>query len=374
KLRIRGESLAAARDNVIFELGMFMGALGRERCFMVFPVDARVAFRTATDFLGMSVATYSATRADSARDPRALMSSAAASIRTEVNRIGRRRASAPVSRGRFRGTLLQRGDTSALDSVADGALDVADHRYRYHSEIRRHVMNGEVVPSKYQYWTPDGSRMWLDLCQRPTYRYHVQALRLLRQSAPVVAEAIRTIVDTAEVDLVSLGSGDGMKDNILLRSISACLRAGELCYYYPIDISDALLVEAVRTAMGTGLRRESFRLKCISGDFLALNRFLPIIEDRPNPSVYSILGNTIGNADEIDIFANLADTLLPGDLVLIEFNTGTPASSSALVLDPIATRSDFVPLASLGLEFEPERLRIRVSEGVSVVEGAQTIT
>ncbi len=31
----REKKQAAPRDNVVFELGMFMGCLGRERCFVV---------------------------------------------------------------------------------------------------------------------------------------------------------------------------------------------------------------------------------------------------------------------------------------------------------------------------------------------------
>lgn len=44
------------RDNVVFELGLFMGALGRERCFMVY--DRTKAMKLPSDLAGVSAATF----------------------------------------------------------------------------------------------------------------------------------------------------------------------------------------------------------------------------------------------------------------------------------------------------------------------------
>jgi hypothetical protein len=52
-----GESLfPTVRDNVLFELGMFIGHLGRERCFLVTPRDAML--HIPTDLLGLTPLTY----------------------------------------------------------------------------------------------------------------------------------------------------------------------------------------------------------------------------------------------------------------------------------------------------------------------------
>ena len=47
----RNEKLDAPRDNVIFELGLFMGALSHERTFMVIPRDCDI--KIPTDLLGL---------------------------------------------------------------------------------------------------------------------------------------------------------------------------------------------------------------------------------------------------------------------------------------------------------------------------------
>lgn len=56
-LRMRGVEMNAARDNVVLELGLFIGRLGRERCFLVTPQD-HGDFRMPSDLLGITTATY----------------------------------------------------------------------------------------------------------------------------------------------------------------------------------------------------------------------------------------------------------------------------------------------------------------------------
>lgn len=62
-VKLRGQEYRAARDNVVFELGLFCGRLGRERCFFVMPRDAP-DFRLPTDLLGIVPLTFMARRSD----------------------------------------------------------------------------------------------------------------------------------------------------------------------------------------------------------------------------------------------------------------------------------------------------------------------
>ena len=54
---IKGKRYTITRDNVIFELGLFMGRLGRERCIMILP-KKQLDFRVPTDLLGIAYSVY----------------------------------------------------------------------------------------------------------------------------------------------------------------------------------------------------------------------------------------------------------------------------------------------------------------------------
>src|SRR5262245_19971399 len=56
-LQIRGAQYSSTRDNVMFELGLFMGHLGRGRAFFLQPRGIK-DFHLLSDLLGMTPATY----------------------------------------------------------------------------------------------------------------------------------------------------------------------------------------------------------------------------------------------------------------------------------------------------------------------------
>jgi len=59
---MRGESSHVVRDNVLFELGLFIGKLGKRRCFIVEPSEPKV--QLPSDLWGVTTASYDASRSD----------------------------------------------------------------------------------------------------------------------------------------------------------------------------------------------------------------------------------------------------------------------------------------------------------------------
>jgi O-acetyl-ADP-ribose deacetylase (regulator of RNase III) len=93
----RGESRFTVRDNVTFELGMFIGRLGRDRTFMLLPTTPAV--RLPSDLAGVITARYDVDRLD--RQPRAAVGAACTQIRQAVKAIQPRMVIVPRSRARL---------------------------------------------------------------------------------------------------------------------------------------------------------------------------------------------------------------------------------------------------------------------------------
>ncbi|MDO8297180.1 MAG: nucleotide-binding protein [Caulobacter sp.] len=84
---MRGASTSVPRDNVIFELGLFIGALGLERCFFVTPRNADPV-SLPSDLLGLTSLSYEAQRADGRL--LAALGPAVHHVRAALRKLGRR--------------------------------------------------------------------------------------------------------------------------------------------------------------------------------------------------------------------------------------------------------------------------------------------
>ncbi len=83
----RGSRRRAARDNVLFELGLFMGSLGKERTFIVFCRDEKIDL--PSDLAGITAATFPK-RVDNMR---AAINPTAIKIREAIKKAGGKRGS-----------------------------------------------------------------------------------------------------------------------------------------------------------------------------------------------------------------------------------------------------------------------------------------
>lgn len=60
---IKHQNVSVVRDNVIFELGLFIGRIGKERCFFILP-RGEEKLHLPTDLLGVTPLTFDAHRSD----------------------------------------------------------------------------------------------------------------------------------------------------------------------------------------------------------------------------------------------------------------------------------------------------------------------
>lgn len=81
----KGKNWPAPRDNVIFELGLFMGSLGKERAILMEPRDEGV--KLPSDLAGITTIPY---RYQKGSDAAAIMAPACNSLRDHISRLGQK--------------------------------------------------------------------------------------------------------------------------------------------------------------------------------------------------------------------------------------------------------------------------------------------
>lgn len=81
---IREQSHIVVRDNVLFELGLFIGSLSKERCFLIKPRGINLHF--PTDLLGLTPADFEGNRSDN--DLTQAVNSPCSKIKKEILRLG----------------------------------------------------------------------------------------------------------------------------------------------------------------------------------------------------------------------------------------------------------------------------------------------
>lgn len=81
---IRKHEEAIARDNVVFEMGLFIGAIGKERCYIVKPRG--IQMHLPSDLLGMNPADYAVDRPDG--DVESALNYACKLIKDRIRELG----------------------------------------------------------------------------------------------------------------------------------------------------------------------------------------------------------------------------------------------------------------------------------------------
>ncbi len=100
-------------------------------------------------------------------------------------------------------------------------------------------------------------------------------------------------------DFISLGPGNGKKDRIILKSLKKAIQnfTNENIYYYPLDVSNKMLAQAIKTIRCEKDIEKGLLIKAVIGDFYDLPDFKELFDNRLNYNLFSFLGNTLGNVE-----------------------------------------------------------------------------
>jgi predicted Zn-dependent protease len=117
-VRIRDRTASVVRDNVIFEFGLFIGRLGRDRVFFLLPTDGDL--HLPTDLLGVTPGRYETSRADGSMQ--AGTGAVSHQIKLQMKKLG-------LTPGRIGVDGSTEGGVSVVSEKRDWVLDFIDGRY-----------------------------------------------------------------------------------------------------------------------------------------------------------------------------------------------------------------------------------------------------
>jgi len=194
------------------------------------------------------------------------------------------------------------------------------------------------LAEKFFYWFPLSVRAWLELCADGAYRNYVRSRSLIARSAGEVA----AFFGPGLVEMVSLGSGQGDKDLIVLQALR---ERGARVSYLPVDSSQALLEMACRGALDAGITTHG-----IKADFTIPSHLAALSAEAETPRrLVCLLGNTLGAFDPIAEAHALRGLLRQNDLLLVDGELFA-AETLAGYDNPLNRRFAWAPLRAAGID------------------------
>src|SRR5205809_3856007 len=191
---------------------------------------------------------------------------------------------------------------------------------------------------KFFYWFPLSVRAWLALCSDGAYRNYARSRSLIAQSANDLARLVRP----GPLEVLSLGSGQGDKDLLLLNALQA---HGVRVSYLPVDTSQALLELACQGAIAAGLPAHG-----VKADFTRADHLAALAPDPETPPrLILLLGNTLGAFDPLVETRALQNLLRGDDLLLVDGEIYAAQATVAGYDNPLNRRFAWAPLHAVGI-------------------------
>lgn len=264
----RGENIAATRDNVMLEYGMFSAKLGLDKAIII----SEPALRMPSDLHALTTG-----KIDSDID----------NIISQLTKH------------------FDRVFQNSIRSIQSSSVKMSS------SALEKQV--GNLLPAEWGcrslYLGLTGAKNWLSIVNDPNY---YKADYFEKIVAKLLAEEFLKNLEFNT--LVSLGPGDGVTDQILCTHFGRVKRIN----YVPVDINPYLLAEAIKT-VGSVARTE-MGIVC---DFEDELDFLgnELRTHTWGPYLFTILGYTVCNLDrrEGKFFSNISNLMRKGDLLLFDY-------------------------------------------------------
>ena len=114
------------------------------------------------------------------------------------------------------------------------------------------ALENRFLPENLFYWTHASVQAWLALCSEGPYHVYARSYALLQAKAGEIANGL----PDGDLEIVSLGTGSGEKDHLLMKALAAKRRR---LSYVPVDASQRLLEIACRMTADSGCLNKGFK-------------------------------------------------------------------------------------------------------------------
>lgn len=187
------------------------------------------------------------------------------------------------------------------------------------NSLRRQIEgSGGALAQTSLYLDHQSAEDFLACVQRPEHLHNYRQLLPLATAVKHIKECVRS----AGVDVIALGSGDGIVETQLVEKIAA--DAKNDIRFYLLDISHPLLSTAFRHADDTFAKKRGVFVCAMHGNFFHLSRY-PQLHYRPTQAhrrrLYTMLGFTFTNLENERHFVQQSlSGAAEGDLLLVDLN------------------------------------------------------
>jgi hypothetical protein len=203
--------------------------------------------------------------------------------------------------------------------------------------------------------------------------YYQETVRYVSRQANALVDTVLSHCNSSEIDFISLGPGNGVKDALLLDKFLKRADDFRYTYYYPYDVSGGLLLEAMRNILGKGLPLEQLRVKAIEADVTYLGEFKRVFDYRSEPNVYSLLGGLANMEREVDLLAMLRRLMNAEDCLLLEVRKKAAEVPQALGPEDLNRRLDLAPLRYVGATVDPKTVHYDKVPSTSTIPDTMTV-
>jgi uncharacterized SAM-dependent methyltransferase len=203
------------------------------------------------------------------------------------------------------------------------------NHYTTSRELEKEYLTGlqtRQIPTKFRFIGEEHAQAWFKICHSSDYTYYQNPFNFIKDISKTIASHIKS-----DVNLIGLGSCNGMKDVILLKEFLINHKSG----LFLVDQSKEIIDGTLGNITELNIPKEVFISNITKPNLTIISNYLR--EHYYPINFYTLLGNTLGNYPQAEIIKTFRDSMHPEDFFLVEAHvlSSTSINNEAQQIDEI---------------------------------------